>query len=109
MWHIGPTLRRSKSIRAIHLNGNQVTDRIVQFLVERTHGHLFTHNDIDFSQMPSNKQFARERADYKLAGLQEYATDEDAEKDDPNNIFKKKIKKNIGVNIMMDEMLGRNK
>ena len=78
-------------------------------MVERTHGHLFDHNHIDFNQMPSNKSFATDRINFKLKGLQEYATDEDTEEDDPNNIFKKKIKKNTGVSIIMSELQARNK
>lgn len=58
LWHIGPTLRRAKSLRSIHLNGNQVTERIVEFLVERTHAENFKHNHIDFRKMPSNRKFA---------------------------------------------------
>ena len=62
LWHLGPALRRAKSIRSVHLNGNEVTPRLLDFLVERIRAiTVYKHNHIDFLEMPGNKRFANER------------------------------------------------
>jgi len=62
----GRTLRRSKSLRAIHLSGNpgladpREAERITKYLVERIHGiRVDNFNVIDFKEMPSNQLFSR--------------------------------------------------
>ena len=62
----GRTLRRSKSLRAIHLSGNpgladpKEAERITKYLVERIRGiRVSEFRVIDFKQMPSNLLFNR--------------------------------------------------
>lgn len=56
IWHFGAILRRSKTLRALHLGGNPgVTPRVVEYLKIRTHGKIAEPlNIIDFDKMPSN-------------------------------------------------------
>lgn len=50
MVHFGQALRRAKSLRSIHLCGNiGVTQSLVEYLTERTHGSKYTQiNNIEF-------------------------------------------------------------
>ena len=59
MWHFGEALKRSKSLRAIHLSGNPgITIELVEHLVKRIHGiNCADVNHIDFTEMPSNSVY----------------------------------------------------
>lgn len=64
LWHFGAALRRSKSLRALHLTGNAITDRLIDYLVERAHAHKVEHqNFIDFRRLPSTLKFRGERTE----------------------------------------------
>lgn len=61
LWHFGAALRRSKSIRSLHLSGNDITEKLVDYLVERAHAHKVGHqNFIDFRSLPSTLKFRGE-------------------------------------------------
>lgn len=51
LWYFGKTMRRAKSLRALHLTGNPgITDRVVDYLQRRAHCiHIKEQNFIDFS------------------------------------------------------------
>jgi hypothetical protein len=41
LFSFGVALRRTKSLRSIHLSGNQITENVVDYLVEKSHGSKF--------------------------------------------------------------------
>lgn len=55
LWYFGRAMRRSKSLRSLHLSGNPgITDRLIGYLTERAHCiPEEPNNELDFSQMPS--------------------------------------------------------
>lgn len=57
MWFFGRALRRSKSIRCLHLSGNPgITRRLKDYLCERAHCiRQEPRNTIDMFHLPSNK------------------------------------------------------
>lgn len=58
MWFFGRALRRSKTIRVLHLSGNPgITTELIDFLASRTHSIRRQEiNFIDFNELPSNKE-----------------------------------------------------
>ena len=61
IWAFGRALRRSKSLRAVHLSGNPgLSDEgkakiLIDYLVTRAHAVLIDrYNVIDFNKLPSN-------------------------------------------------------
>jgi hypothetical protein len=57
LWYFGRAMRRSKSLRALHLCGNPgITDRLKTFLKERARClHDYQINHIDSSILPSER------------------------------------------------------
>mmetsp|Transcript_33923 Transcript_33923/g.52238 ORF Transcript_33923/g.52238 Transcript_33923/m.52238 type:complete len:176 (+) Transcript_33923:195-722(+) len=55
LWYFGRALRRTKSLRAIHLNGNPgITSRLLEYLRWRAHCQPEDkENFIDFTKMPT--------------------------------------------------------
>ena len=55
LWYFGRTMRRSKSLRALHLSGNPgITERLVEFLGKRIHCiDDDKGNSIDILNLPS--------------------------------------------------------
>ena len=55
LWPFGAALRRTKSLRSIHLSGNQITPRLVDYLVQRIHANgVVKENVIPLNEMPSH-------------------------------------------------------
>ena len=55
LWYFGRAMRRSKSLRSLHLSGNPgITDRLIAYLTERAHCiPEQPTNELDFSELPS--------------------------------------------------------
>lgn len=67
LWPLGAALRRTKSLRSIHLSGNQITPRLIDYIVKRIRANgVFHENVIPFNEMPSNVRFRN-----KLSGIEE--------------------------------------
>jgi hypothetical protein len=65
LWYFGRTLRRSKSIRALHLSGNPgITDRLKAYLSERAHCKVDEgDNIIDMAMLPSHIELRELKVD----------------------------------------------
>jgi len=66
----GVALRRSKSLKALHLSGNpglsdrSKAEKLIDFLVKRAHAvKVDSHNVINFRKLPSNLNFNEGYAD----------------------------------------------
>lgn len=56
LWYFGRSMRRSRSLRAVHLSDNPgMTPRVVEYLKQRIHAKEQTDmiNTIDFTKLPS--------------------------------------------------------
>ena len=56
LWYFGRSMRRSRSLRALHLSDNPgITPRVIQYLKSRIHANTSqeTINRIDFTKLPS--------------------------------------------------------
>lgn len=59
LWYFGKALRRTKSLRAIHLSGNPgISQRLIDYLKIRVHcsAEEEERNTIDFTNMPFLKK-----------------------------------------------------
>jgi len=87
IWAFGRALRRSKSLRAVHLSGNPgLSDEgkaktLIDYLVTRAHAVLIDrYNVIDFNKLPSNLSVACGAKDNESCHSHEEASKETEEK-----------------------------
>lgn len=71
LWYFGRSMRRTKSLRALHLSNNPgITPRVVEYLKKRIHAQEGQEivNSIDFTKLPSNMKKRAEHEEGKEAG-----------------------------------------
>lgn len=101
LWPFGAALRRTKSLRSIHLSGNEITPKLLKYLVKRIRSNgVYHENTIPFNEMPSNIRFR----EYLHGSDSESSSKEGDERKKGGNSVKRKNKqvadkKKIGLDL----------